>query len=209
MRILTLTAISLSTLALSGNAFAQNYNHYNSSYNAHEACKTNENKQKLLGGGIGAVAGAVLGSQVSGRGARTEGSAIGAVIGGLAGAGIADKRIDCDPVYSTQPQPVYYPSQPSTYQTVPARHTSTKRYPVTTRVSSHPVYSNPGYSTTQNQNASYHTAQSQPHRVRSYPTTNHQNNYHRSTYVTSQNRHVVQTRSTKHYHGKYECHTHH
>jgi len=42
-----------------------------------------------------------LRSQVSGSGARTEGSAIGAVLGGLAGAGIADKTIDCDPVYTT------------------------------------------------------------------------------------------------------------
>lgn len=110
MSIIRTTAITLSALAFSSSSFAQNYSH-DSGYNAHEACKTSEKKQKLIGGGIGAIAGAVIGSQVSGNGARTEGSAIGAVIGGLAGGGIADKRIDCDPVYSSQSQPVY--TQPS------------------------------------------------------------------------------------------------
>lgn len=110
MTILRTTALTLSALAFSGSALAQSYSHH-SGYNAHEACKTSENKQKLIGGGIGAIAGAVIGSQVSGNGARTEGSAIGAVIGGLAGGGIADKRIDCDPVYSTHTSTSY--SQPT------------------------------------------------------------------------------------------------
>ena len=68
--------------------------------NAHERCKADEDNRQILGGLAGAVLGGVLGSQIAGRGARTEGSFIAGTIGALAGAGIADKSIDCDPVLS-------------------------------------------------------------------------------------------------------------
>jgi uncharacterized protein YcfJ len=250
MRILTLTAISLSALAFSSPTLAQSYN----GYSAHEACKKSENKNKLLGGGIGAVAGAVIGSQISGSGARTEGSAIGGVLGGLAGAGIADKRIDCDPVYTQREQPVYYPSQPASttsypsttysttsyqtatsqpvytnsghatsYQTVPSYHhtssyTQASSYPVRTTVSDHPIYSNPGYTTSTyhggsyNSGNSYHTTTTtQPRVVRTYsaqPATTSGGYYSRTSYA-SPRAHHVQTRPTKHFHGKYQCFTHH
>jgi len=77
---------------------AQDYRGTQAGYYAHEACKAHESKDKLIGGGIGAVLGGVLGSQLAGNGARTEGSALGAVLGGAAGYGIADKRVDCDNV---------------------------------------------------------------------------------------------------------------
>ena len=54
----------------------------------------NDNNDKVIGGVIGAVAGGVIGSQISGNGARTEGSIIGALIGGVAGAAIADNKDD-------------------------------------------------------------------------------------------------------------------
>lgn len=57
-------------------------------YNPHK-CKSSSDDQ-LIGGLVGAVAGGVLGSQVAGNGARTEGSVIGAIAGGVAGAAIAD-----------------------------------------------------------------------------------------------------------------------
>lgn len=44
---------------------------------------------------VGAVAGGIFGSQVSGNGARTEGSVLGAVLGGGLGAAIADDRRNC------------------------------------------------------------------------------------------------------------------
>ena len=44
---------------------------------------------QLLGAGLGAIAGGVLGSQLAANGARTEGSVLGAVLGGVAGAAIA------------------------------------------------------------------------------------------------------------------------
>lgn len=135
-------------------------NNYNSGYDAHERCKSNENNRQVLGGLAGAVVGGVVGSQVSGNGARTEGSAIGAVLGGLAGAGIADKTVDCDPVYSNETR-TYGHSQPyQTTTTVPAQTTqygsstygsstsygsSQPYYEDRTTVSTHPVYSDPYY----------------------------------------------------------------
>ena len=142
-------------------------NSYNSGYTAHEKCKQSEDNRQILGGLAGAVAGGVFGSQVSGNGARTEGSAIGAVLGGLAGAGIADKSIDCDPVYDSSssgyaPAPTsQYGStnygSSSSYNTAPSHSSTTTTYGssgysgsqpyyedrVTT--SNHPVYSDPNY----------------------------------------------------------------
>ena len=51
-------------------------------------CQIKKKKGSTNGAIIGALAGAVLGSQVSGRGARTEGSAVGAVAGGVVGSQI-------------------------------------------------------------------------------------------------------------------------
>ncbi len=82
-------AVSLPTLAQ-----AAEYN--NGYYNPNAECKSKENDAQLIGGLLGAIAGGVIGSQVSGNGARTEGSAVGAVLGGLAGAGIGDESVDCN-----------------------------------------------------------------------------------------------------------------
>lgn len=139
-------------------------------YDAHERCKKNEDGRQVLGGVAGAVLGGVVGSQVSGSGARTEGSAIGAVLGGLAGVGLADKSVDCDPVYETtetiyssQPtsqygnttqygQPHYGAPQPVATQYGSTAYGSSSAYGSTqpyyedrVTVSNHPVYSNPTY----------------------------------------------------------------
>jgi hypothetical protein len=95
--------------------------------NAHDRCKRDEDTKQVLGGLAGAVVGGVLGSQVSGNGARTEGSAIGAVLGGLAGAGIADKAIDCDPVYDTNSYQTSGGSYPAS--TYPASTYPASTYP--------------------------------------------------------------------------------
>lgn len=88
-------------------SYGNGYNNYGD-HTAHAKCKSNEQDKKVAGAVIGGILGAVAGSQVSGDGARTEGSAIGAVAGGLLGAGIADKSIDCDPEYAD-----YYGNQPT------------------------------------------------------------------------------------------------
>lgn len=153
----TALALAVPVLLLPASALAGNY----TGSNAHEACKRDEDKRQVVGAAIGAVAGGVFGSQVSGRGARTEGSAIGAVIGGLAGAGIADKSVDCDPVYAPQTSSIYptstyssssystgsYPStsyQSPTYSSGTA-YSSGPYYQDQVTVSNHPVYSDPTY----------------------------------------------------------------
>lgn len=155
-----LSGALLLTTGLAGTASAQ-YNTSSQGYNAHEACKASENRSQIIGGGIGAVAGAVIGSQVAGNGARTEASVIGGVLGGLAGAGIADKRVDCDPVYSdgyqasssrTYSGDTYsggtYTSSPTYSTTSSSSYHQAASYPqvdygTRTTVSDHPVYSNP------------------------------------------------------------------
>jgi hypothetical protein len=59
-------------------------------------CDTNNST--VAGGLIGALAGAVLGSQVAGRGDRTEGSVVGGVLGAAVGAGVgnANAKYRCD-----------------------------------------------------------------------------------------------------------------
>jgi len=90
---LTAVVIAAATFATPALAHAQNYS--TTSYN--NDCATNTNEQ-VLAGAIGAVLGGVFGSQVSGNGARTEGSVLGAVLGGAAGAAIADGNNDCDKI---------------------------------------------------------------------------------------------------------------
>jgi len=149
---LRFSIISAGALAIPISGLANDYNTYGQGYNAHQECKSNEDRRQVIGGVLGAVAGGVLGSQVSGNGARTEGSAIGAVVGGLAGAGIADKTVDCDPVYATDrsySSGTAYSgnSTHSSGNTYSSGHTtySTNRYPDRVVVSDHPVYNDPTY----------------------------------------------------------------
>jgi len=129
--------------------------------NPHEQCKRDEDNRQILGGLAGAVLGGVIGSQVAGSGARTEGSVIAGTIGALAGAGIADKTIDCDPVYPSQQgypsgssyssgtsvhsgSPVYSGHTTQTYGNA-STYGSTQTYQDRVTVSNHPVYSDPYY----------------------------------------------------------------
>ena len=147
--LLSATAL-VATLAFSpAIANANNYG------NAHERCKRAEDNRQILGGFAGAVLGGVLGSQIAGSGARTEGSVIAGTIGALAGAGIADKSIDCDPVYpdqqaysggttySSSPSPTY--SGGTTYSGGSTTYGGTQTYQDRVTVSNHPVYSDPYY----------------------------------------------------------------
>lgn len=91
----TLAAVALAAATFATPAFAHAGNYSTTSY--HDDCRTNTDEQ-VLAGAVGAVLGGVLGSQVSGNGARTEGSVLGAVLGGAAGAAIADGNNDCDKI---------------------------------------------------------------------------------------------------------------
>ena len=91
----TLTAVALAAATFATPAFAHAENYAATSYQ--DDCRTNTEEQ-VVAGAIGAVLGGVLGSQVSGNGARTEGSVLGAVLGGAAGAAIADGSNNCDKI---------------------------------------------------------------------------------------------------------------
>lgn len=58
------------------------YGHYD------DACRTSKTNKGTAGAVIGGLAGAVLGSNIAGRGDRTEGAVIGGVAGALIGNGV-------------------------------------------------------------------------------------------------------------------------
>lgn len=62
------------------------------------AIPCNRNSSTVAGGLIGALAGAVLGSQIAGRGDRTEGAVLGGVAGAVVGGAVgnANDRYKCD-----------------------------------------------------------------------------------------------------------------
>ena len=62
---------------------------------AQQTCEEQQRNNRVAGTVIGAGLGAILGSQVSGNGARTEGSVVGALAGGFAGNQIAKSRTNC------------------------------------------------------------------------------------------------------------------
>ncbi|WP_169331855.1 glycine zipper 2TM domain-containing protein [Robiginitomaculum antarcticum] len=218
-------ALAATSFALPGLASAQNYGYYaGDQYNAaHEQCKKDEKRDKLVGGLIGAVIGGVVGSNVAGDGVQDEGTAIGAVVGGLAGAGIADKRVDCDPAYgngyndsyNTQynSQRVVYGQggyQNSGYQndgynqgtynqgTYPVYQTGTYRTPQPV-YRQQPVYRHDTYGQQRRQDAL--EAQRQERLKAAQRAERQQRKAYRKGYHTGQ----AQT----HYHGKYICYDHH
>jgi hypothetical protein len=98
MRTLIFSSLA-ATLALSAPAIAsaQTYNNTYPNYGPiSQECQQSLNNNRLAGGAIGAVAGAVLGKQIAGRNARKEGTVLGAVVGAVAGSQIAKGRVACD-----------------------------------------------------------------------------------------------------------------
>ncbi len=95
-------------------------------------CLNKESNRQLIGAAVGGTAGALIGKEVVGG---TTGTVIGAGIGGVAGYGIGDASINCDPV-----------NVPITQQTAtvsPAYTTTTTPEPYTTYASSQPQVISP------------------------------------------------------------------
>jgi hypothetical protein len=59
-------------------------------------CSRQRSNSATAGGIIGALAGAAIGSNVAGRGVRTEGAVLGAIVGGAAGVAIGRNSAQCD-----------------------------------------------------------------------------------------------------------------
>jgi len=92
--IITLTgalAIAASTFAAPQFALAQSSRNYGSG----DPCVVQQRRSANTGTAVGAVLGGILGSQVAGRGAKTEGAVLGAGVGAVAGHQIAKSRVKC------------------------------------------------------------------------------------------------------------------
>lgn len=120
--LLAATILSASMLIAPTSASAEGYGRaYPSYHDAHAAqgqCEQQRRNRTATGAAIGGVAGAVLGSGVSSRGARTEGSILAGVLGAAVGAMIARGQPcagvaqgDYDP-YAGQPQSAPYGRDP-------------------------------------------------------------------------------------------------
>ncbi|PHS22491.1 MAG: hypothetical protein COA85_11405 [Robiginitomaculum sp.] len=85
MRKALITAMALgAALTLPAAAYADQNN-----YRGQYRCKSDKDKQ-VVGALVGGLLGGLLGNEIAGRGNRTEGSVAGVVVGGIAGAAIAD-----------------------------------------------------------------------------------------------------------------------
>ena len=111
---------------------------------SHSHQNNNKGDRQLVGGAIGAVLGGVIGSQVSGNGARTEGSVLGAVVGGLAGAAIAGNSNGNTRYTSHYNNGGYYSAPVHTYPAHPTYYRQSTTY-YTPPVYQQPVYQQPVY----------------------------------------------------------------
>ena len=94
-------------------ASAQPVAQYNTYASQDRSCQQVKQQRMIAGGIIGALTGAVLGSNVSGHGARSEGGALGAVGGAVAGGAIGRNSARCDQYSSTYNGPIgAYGQQP-------------------------------------------------------------------------------------------------
>lgn len=203
-------ALLLSTTAFtSTTANAQSY--YSEAPSPHQQCLNGEKNRKVIGSLIGGTVGAFIGKEIAADNTRTEGAVLGAAIGGTAGYGIADKTVDCDPVYSS-PAPRGYPQTQyhSTTYSQPSYRSGTY-VSGNTYVSNHPVYQNASYgshySSGQTIQSSPHFSQmSQPRVIGStYSSTYTQPVTYSRTYAPRRVTRTYSAAPRTHYHGSYAC----
>ncbi len=84
-------AIAVSTFAVPTISLAQS----SRSYGSGDVCASERRSTANRGTAAGAVVGALLGSQVAGHGAKTEGAVLGAGLGAVAGHQIAKNSVRC------------------------------------------------------------------------------------------------------------------
>lgn len=105
-----IAASALAMMALAQPAAAQQYGSYQDEHVAQaESCQQSHNNRTAGGAVIGGATGAVLGSQVSGRHHRSDGSILGAIVGAFVGGAIGNSTADAQPQCQGQVQGSYDP----------------------------------------------------------------------------------------------------
>ena len=97
--------------------FAQAQGAYDNSGYYYDPCKRDQTSRSTIGGVIGALAGAAIGSNVAGRGVRTEGALLGGAAGAVGGAMIGNRSAACTTGGYAPPPPrtSYYREGPAYY----------------------------------------------------------------------------------------------
>lgn len=90
----------------------------------YDPCKRDQTTRSTVGGVIGALAGAAIGSNVAARGVRTEGALLGGAVGAVGGAMVGNRSAACNSGYA----PAAPPPRTSYYREGPAYYTSDRRY---------------------------------------------------------------------------------
>jgi Glycine zipper 2TM domain len=114
-------AVAVGLVAL-GAAAAASAQEYGPGYSNYDPCRRDANNRGITGALVGGAGGAVLGSQLSARGHRTDGSLLGGVVGAIAGAAVGKNTAACTdappPPYAYRdapPPPAYYEPEPQAY----------------------------------------------------------------------------------------------
>jgi hypothetical protein len=105
-------AMALSAVAMVP-SFAQAQGAYDNSGYYYDPCKRDKTNRATVGGVLGALAGAAIGSNVAARGVRTEGAVLGGAVGAVGGAMVGNRSAACDSGYA--PRSSYYREAPPTY----------------------------------------------------------------------------------------------
>lgn len=75
--------------------YRHSHRHHSYQSSRYSGCEANRHRKARNGTVIGALGGGFLGSQVAGRGSRTEGTLIGAGLGAVAGHHVAQRSARC------------------------------------------------------------------------------------------------------------------
>jgi hypothetical protein len=90
----------------------------------YDPCKRDKTNRATMGGVLGALAGAAIGSNVAAGGVRTEGALLGGAVGAVGGAMIGNRTAACESGYA----PSAPPPRTSYYREGPAYYSSDRRY---------------------------------------------------------------------------------
>jgi hypothetical protein len=106
--------MAVSALAVAPSV-AQAQSAYDNSGYYYDPCRRDQTNRSTIGGVLGALAGAAIGSNVAGRGVRTEGALLGGAVGAVGGAVVGNRSAACNSGYAPPPRTSYYREAPTYY----------------------------------------------------------------------------------------------